>query len=90
MAKIGGRDVCRSLPKLVRHAIFTLIIIMPEVYNPNPTIYTPERPSKRKTEKEIFWIDEEDDEPVDENAVEPIDRDEIFGALQTNISTILF
>jgi hypothetical protein len=58
---------------------------MPEIYNPNPTIYTSSKSSSRKSERvngEYHWIDEQDEQ--DETDVEPIDQDEIFGALQLN------
>jgi hypothetical protein len=53
----------------------------PEVYNPNPTIYSLQKSSVRDlASKRPLWIDEED-ELGETDEVEPIDRDEIFGGL---------
>jgi hypothetical protein len=56
--------------------------VMPEVYNPNPTVYSLPSSSNRKAGKEKRrprWIDEEDTEE-ETNEAEPIDSDEVFGA----------
>jgi len=53
----------------------------PEVYNPNPTIYSlPKSADRDLASKRPLWIDEED-ELGETDEVEPIDRDEIFGGL---------
>lgn len=52
-----------------------------EIFNPNPTIFSPTKPVGRKLDLSTnpLWIDEatEPEDATDE--VEPIDQDEIFG-----------
>jgi hypothetical protein len=56
-----------------------------EIFNANPTVYTPSKRSSRKSKFEVgqsLWVDQQDQpELSDESDVEPIDQDEIFGAL---------
>lgn len=52
-----------------------------EIFNPNPTVFSPTKPVDRKSDLYTYslWIDE-DTEPEDvTDEVEPIDQDEIFG-----------
>jgi len=54
----------------------------PEIFNPNPTIFRTEKvSSSRLAQKKSLWIDDEEDTDIDEenNEVEAIDQDEIFG-----------
>ena len=56
-----------------------------EIFNANPTVYTLSKRSSRKSKFEVgqsLWVDQQDQpELSDESDVEPIDQDEIFGAL---------
>jgi len=56
-----------------------------EIFNANPTVYALSKRSTRKSKFEAgqsLWVDEQPQpELTDESGVEPIDRDEIFGAL---------
>lgn len=55
---------------------------MPEIFNPNPVVFSTSKASNRKTDLSAYslWIndDSKSDNDADE-AVEPIDQDEIFG-----------
>jgi len=52
-----------------------------EVFNPNPTVFSPGKPVGRKSDLSAYslWINDvaEPEDATDE--VEPIDQDEIFG-----------
>ena len=51
-----------------------------EIYNANPTLYTPSRKSTRKSDLgRSIWFGDEEDDDSDSDQVEPIDRDEVFG-----------
>jgi hypothetical protein len=53
-----------------------------EIFNPNPTIFAPSKPSKRASSLETqIWAPEADaPEPADDSdETEPIDQDEVFG-----------
>ncbi|KAF4604195.1 hypothetical protein EYR40_001378 [Pleurotus pulmonarius] len=55
-----------------------------EVFNPNPVIFAPAKVASRRSKEnkpESFW-DDEDADVEDENAVEPIDQDEIFDLIR--------
>jgi len=56
-----------------------------EIFNPNPTIFTPSKPLSRAShlESRIWAIEDDAAAPQlmdDSDEVEPIDTDEIFGA----------
>lgn len=62
-----------------------------EVFNPNPVIFAPEKVTSRRSKAnkpESFWDDEEVDAEVDENTVEPIDQDEIFGDYPFHVAAL--
>lgn len=51
-----------------------------EMYNPNPTVFSPTKHQGRKSDPNFqsIWLNASP-EGVDAEEVEPIDRDEIFG-----------
>jgi hypothetical protein len=57
-----------------------------EVFNPNPTVFSPVKRAGRKPylSGHSLWIDETE-EPDNEDEVEPIDQDEIFGGYVSRI-----
>jgi hypothetical protein len=65
----------------------------PIIYNPNPTIFTSKSSSANADVP--LWMDFEDEEDKEEysdndnNVVEPIDQDEIFGASLLLLSQFL-
>ncbi|KAJ8592626.1 FAM96B protein [Rhizopogon salebrosus TDB-379] len=58
-----------------------------EIFNANPTVYTPSKRSSRKSKFEVgqsLWVDQQDQpELSDESDVEPIDQDEIFDLIRS-------
>ncbi|TFK72144.1 FAM96B protein [Pluteus cervinus] len=56
-----------------------------EIYNPNPTIFSPAQPAGRKSDfsGESLWIDEKVETHDDTDEVEPIDAEEIYGLIRT-------
>jgi hypothetical protein len=57
-----------------------------EVYNPNPTIFKPTQSSKFAAADKLWIEDEEDEKPAideEDDSVEPIDNNEIFGMFNT-------
>ena len=69
---------------------------MAEIFNPNPTVFrTSTKPSARKhtADPNLLWLQEDNellyDATLDDNDVEPIDKDEIFGTSPTFRSTLM-
>lgn len=55
---------------------------MPEIFNPNPVVFSTPKASVRKTDlpAHSLWINDDSKSEIDaDDAVEPIDQDEIFG-----------
>jgi len=55
---------------------------MPEIFNPNPVVFSTSKASVRKTDLQAhsLWINDDSQSDIDtDDAVEPIDQDEIFG-----------
>lgn len=57
------------------------------IFNPNPAVFAPSKASStRKSDngtRRSLWIDEGDDlngQNLDDDAVEPIDQDEVYGS----------
>lgn len=54
-----------------------------EIFNANPTVYTPSKPYTRKSDlgnPNSLWMGGDERENDDSDEVEPIDQDEVFGA----------
>lgn len=53
-----------------------------EIFNANPTVYAPSKPSSRKADpgnNRSLWIGDDSDTEDDSDDVELIDQDEVFG-----------
>lgn len=57
-----------------------------EVYNPNPTVFSPAKSAGRKSEYsgQSLWLDDKVQTEDDADQVDPIDPEEIFGSCRSN------
>ncbi|KAF8655841.1 hypothetical protein AX16_002925 [Volvariella volvacea WC 439] len=58
--------------------------MLSEIYNPNPTVFSPVAPVGRKSDYSglSLWVDEDEQSEEDDEGVDPIDRDEIFNLIR--------
>ena len=61
-----------------------------EVYNANPTLYAPSSKPTRKDSKRSIWFGDDEDDDSDSDQVELIDRDEVFGEHNFDVSFSFF
>jgi hypothetical protein len=64
---------------------------MPEIFNPNPTVFAPLKSSARKPPPTTgLWLREDHEPSDDSDEMELIDQDEIFGKLLSYLRHSLF
>jgi hypothetical protein len=57
--------------------------LMPEIFNPNPVVFSATKaPRRTELSPHSLWVDDDgQDELESDDSVEPIDQDEIFGKI---------
>jgi hypothetical protein len=63
---------------------------MPEIYNPNPTVFASSKSNSRKFAldgRRSLWLDDPEVDQNDSDQLEPIDQAEVFGQLSRNFPT---